>query len=785
MASKTDTVKKTAKAKKVNASSKQREVHTVNTAMPKVLEGYSSYHAWLSSLEQYKEQIQYQGFYAGRDKADYGIVQGDFATYLEKLNLHPYKHQAEALNLLNDGHNIVIATPTASGKSLSYQTATLKALDDGETAIYLFPTKALAHDQLSKLKEQAKTFGLEKLVSTYDGDTPATKRPALREKAGCILTNPDMLHYGILPHHKQWAKYLGRLRYVVIDELHSYRGVMGTHVANILKRLLRLAEHYGAKPQIIAASATIANPAEHAKNLTSYDFVSITQDFGIKSERELLFWQPPNLAKEGEEPYRRSVNTEAADLAVLFCRLGLKSIFFTNSRKSAELLKRYANMNMRDNEVDLIQSYRAGYTAKDRRQLEEAFKAGDIRILAATSALELGVDVGGVDAVVMLGYPGSMTSFWQRAGRAGRSGMRALTLMIPSSDPLDEYYLHHPDLIADGRAEKAVADGFNSEIHPLHLHCAARELPVTESEAIVGDYNLDQDPKLYKRTGSKQSSRWGYQGGYPHRRVSVRGLGGKKIILRDSSGKRLGESDFSAAIRELHPGAVYLQKGENYLVRNLDLEKGEAILLPHIADYYTQARREIDVDILEHLTNIAGINIGRVRVSVDIHSYVKKKYFSEAVLEERVLDLPQVAYNTQALWFDITPFADSVAPPDLPSAMHALEHTLIGLLPVFVMCERADVGGLSHTLHPSSDSPIIFIYDGYPGGVGYSYAGATLFYDWLSAAVSLLQDCPCTTGCPRCVLSPKCGNGNMYLDKTAALALGRAILEKQPSRVMN
>lgn len=762
----------------------------VNPTMPKALEDYSSYHAWLSSLEQYKDQIQYQGYYAGREKADYGLVQGNFASYLEKLQIVPYKHQAEALNLLTDGHNIVIATPTASGKSLSYQTATLKALDDGETAIYLFPTKALAHDQLSKLKEQAKAFGTEKLVATYDGDTPAPKRPALREKAGCILTNPDMLHYGILPHHKQWAKYLGRLRYVVIDELHSYRGVMGTHVANILKRLLRLAEHYGATPQIIAASATIANPAEHAKNLTSYDFVSITQDFGIKSERELLFWQPPNLAKEDEEPYRRSVNTEAAELAVLFCRLGLKSIFFTNSRKSAELLKRYANMSMRDNEVDLIQSYRAGYTAKDRRKLEEDFKAGHIRILAATSALELGVDVGGVDAVVMLGYPGSMTAFWQRAGRAGRSGTRALTLMIPSSDPLDEYYLHHPELIADGKAEKAVADGFNSEIHPLHLHCAARELPVKAEEAIVGSYELDNDPKLYKRAVPKKSSdvkqaSWGYQGGYPHRRVSVRGLGGKRIVLRDGAGKRLGESDFSAAIRELHPGAVYLQKGENYIVRNLDLEKGEAILLPHIADYYTQARREIDIDILEHVTNIAGINIGKVRVSVDIHSYVKKRYFSEAVLEERVLDLPQVAYNTQALWFDVTPFAASVSPPDLPSAMHALEHTLIGLLPVFVMCERADIGGLSHTLHPSSDSPMIFIYDGYPGGVGYSYAGATVFYDWLSATVSLLEDCPCSTGCPRCVLSPKCGNGNMYLDKAAALALGKTMLEQRPSRVTN
>ena len=738
--------------------------------MPASLTAHASYHAWLTSLEGYEGQVRFFSFFPPRPEGEKVAYEGACRELLDALGVVPYRHQAEALTAVEAGQNVVVATPTASGKSLCYQVPTVRALQQGKAALYLFPTKALAHDQLDKLRGLADAFGLVEQIASYDGDTPALARKAVQEGARCLLTNPDMLHYGILPHHHRWARLLGGLELLVVDELHSYRGVMGTHVANILRRLLRLARHYGASPRLVAASATIGNPAQHARNLTGVEFVPVTEDAGPRAAREVIFWEPPLLP--GLEGQRRSVNTEAASLAAHFVRAGLKSIFFCNARKSAELLKRYALGQLSQGEAAYLQSYRAGYTAEDRRAIEAAFKRGDIRVLTATSALELGIDIGGVDAVAMVGYPGSSTAFWQRAGRAGRSETRALTLLIPGNDPLDEYYLHHPDLVTEGKAEDAVADPFNSELHPLHLACAASEKPLEEGEGVVDPYlDLAALPH-FERCGG----RWCYRGRYPHARVSVRGLGGKRIVLRDGFGKRLGESDLGAALRELHPGAVYLHQGESYLVRGLDLDNGVATLLPHIEDYYTQPRSTTDIEVLSREATFGGVHVGRVRVAQQVHAYVRKRYFSEAVLDERPLDLPEVAYPTQALWFDVARVAHAVHASLLPSAMHALEHALIGLLPAFVLCERADVGGVSYPLYPATGEPLVFIYDGYPGGVGYARAGASVFGEWLTAVRGLLRDCPCQAGCPRCVLSPKCGNGNQHLDKGAALALAEALL---------
>ncbi len=744
--------------------------------LPDCLKNYSSYHQWLADSKAYKDQISFFSFFPEQKEGQRPLYQGRYSEILTKLALRPYHHQVEALTALEAGQHVVVATPTASGKSLSYQIPTLDALDHGATALYLFPTKALAHDQLEKLQGLAAGFSLDGLIASYDGDTPANKRRLLRESAACLLTNPDMLHYGILPHHGLWSRFLGRLKFIVVDELHSYRGVMGSHVANILQRLLRLAQHYGSSPQIIAASATIGNPAEHAKNLSGLDFVAVCQDSGFRAARELIFWRPPDLpSSESDDLRRRSINLEAADLAVRFVRVGLKSIFFCNSRKSAELVKRYAVGQLADDEAALMQSYRAGYTPEDRQDIEAGFKRGDIRVLAATSALELGVDVGGVDAVVLLGYPGSMTALWQRAGRAGRGDRRSLTLLIPGNDPLDEYYLNHPELIADAKVENAVADAYNTELHPLHLACAAYEKPLAEDEVILGEMAAFlEESALFE----KRRKRWLYCGSYPHSKLSVRGLGGQRIVLKDGFGKRIGLSDFESALRELHPGAVYLHQGEMYLVRNLDLDNGVAVLLPHIEDFYTQARSETDIEILSQEATLYGVNIGRVRVSSQVSSYVRKRYISEAVLDERPLDLPELSYPTQALWFDVSEVASVVHPSELPAAMHALEHSLIGLLPVFVLCERADVGGVSYPNYPATATPLIFIYDGYPGGVGYTRAGASVFADWLEAAKELLQDCPCKSGCPRCVLSPKCGNGNQHLSKEGALNLAEALLKR-------
>ena len=742
-----------------------------------------SFHALLTGLEGYQDQVASYAFFPPRTgRTDEGYA-GRYQGRLAALGLAAYAHQARALALVEARRNVVVATPTASGKSLVYQLPTLDAAAEGGTSLYLYPTKALAHDQLGRLRTMAGRLGLELgegAIASYDGDTPSSLRAAVREEARCALTNPDMLHYGMLPYHARWARFLAALDTIVLDELHSYRGVLGTHVANIVRRLLRIARHYGAEPRLVAASATIGNPLEHAEALSGEPFELVEEDDAPRGAREFILWRPTQVGGPGAATRRRSATTEAAELAAAFVRRDVKSIFFCNSRKVAELLRRYASGHLRGEEVPLLQSYRAGYSAEDRRLIEQGFKSGDIRVLTATSALELGMDIGGVDAVVLVGYPGSKMALWQRSGRAGREGRRALTLLIPGNDPLDEYYLHHPELLTEGRVEDAVADPFNSELHPLHVACAAAERVLRDDERGVVDPSLALAgvPGLHRIEGG-----WTHLGRYPHRRVRIRGGGDRMIRLKDAGGRSLGTADLATALRELHPGAVYLHQGEPYLVVRLDLDRGLAELLPHIEDFYTQPRSETDIEVLpasargaERTPLPAGVQVGRVRVSTAITSFVRKRYLSGQVLDERALDLPELSYPTQALWFSAREVEDAVRADELPGALHALEHTLIGLLPAFVLCERADVGGVSYPSYPPTGESTVFIYDGYPGGVGYARAGATQFRTWLTAARDLLRDCPCESGCPRCVLSPKCGNGNQFLDKRAARKLADALL---------
>ena len=726
---------------------------------------------WLESHPDYSGQVRTVSFIPPR-RAEYAEPAGPLAGLLERLEITPYRHQAQAFGLVADGHDLMVSTPTASGKSLCYQVPMLAALEGDSNFIYLAPTKALAADQLQRVTAMQERAGIPGLVASYDGDTRPADRPRLRESARGLLTNPDMLHHAILPFHHNWAAFLANLKYIVLDEVHSYRGVFGVHVANILRRLLRVAEFHGADVQLIAASATIGNPSEHFSALTGRTPATISMDTAPAAEREFIFWEPATV-KGSDPPRRRSLNSETADLAARFTRAGLHTLVFSNSRKSAELLRRYAADQLEPELAEKVHSYRAGYTQEDRRQIEQSFRAGEITVLTATSALELGMDVGNVDAVILAGWPGSHMALWQRIGRAGRRGRRSLALLLPANDPLDEYYLQHPELILEGRVESAALDPFNEVIHPLHLACAAAELPLTPGESLIAPWITANDiPGVQERGG-----RWQHFGRRPHRHVSIRGTGIGRIKLVDGFGEIIGETGAGSAFSEVHPGAVYLHQGGSWLVARLDLEAGQALLVPHMEDWYTQPRSETDIEVIASESDTGFGAVCRVRVSDTVTGYAVKRHYSDSAVDERPLDLPEQSYPTQALLIDCSKVQDKVPAGTLPSAMHALEHTLIGLLPAFVLCERADIGGVSYPGFGPDRQPVIFIYDGHPGGVGYVKAGAGLFRDWLTAARNLLRDCSCESGCPRCVLSPKCGNGNQFLDRPAALLLADALLQ--------
>lgn len=733
--------------------------------LPLAVEPFGGYKPWLEAMPGYAQQIAFDRLLPANPPQPVPY-EGRFKPVLARLALAPYDHQAEAFDLLETGANVVLATPTASGKSLVFQVPVLDAMQREETALFLYPTKALARDQQSRLETLADPFGRSDRVFTYDGDTPPSRRRTARQQALAILTNPDMLHYGILPRHSAWAHFLARLRYVVIDEAHYHRGVFGSHVAWILRRLLRLAESYGAHPQLIAASATIANPEAHAAALTGRPFKAV-RSRGRGSEAEFVVWLPPALDTSGER--RRSANLEAAQLAVWAATHDLKTLVFTGSRKTAELIGRYTRGSAVE---DRIRSYRAGYTPQERADLEEAFRSGELAVLISTSALELGIDIGGLDAVVMVGYPGSINAFWQRAGRAGRGRERALTLWVPREDPLDEYFAQRPELLLAGAPEAAIADWQNPYLYPAHLHCAAYERPVALDEPLVR-------PHLFPVKGlEEREGRLFTLYKAPHRRIQLRGSG-VTFTVRDAQGTVLGRLDERQAYWEAHPGAVYLHQGESYLVRNLDPKKREIVLLPGLEDYYTQPRAETAIEVNPKRARevLPGVWVGRVWLREQVTGYVKKRYVTEAVLEEVEQPMPEVAFETEAVWFH--PPVESLAPDRVPGAVHALEHAMIGLLPLFVLAERRDVGGVSYPAYPhplpSGSGATVFIYDGYPGGVGYARAGAEQFPQWIKATAELLSGCPCEDGCPRCVLSPKCGNGNQFLDKQAALELAERL----------
>jgi DEAD/DEAH box helicase domain-containing protein len=697
-----------------------------------------------------------------------------------------YPHQARGLEALAAGRPVVMATGTASGKTLVYNVAfaaeAVERPDAKSTALYLFPTKALARDQLRAIR----TLKLPQVkAAVYDGDTPRAERPLIRKNANLVMTNPDMLHLSLLPDHARWADFLFRLSLVVVDEAHVCRGVFGSHVSMVLRRLRRLIAHYGGDPGWVLATATVGNPGELASRLTGLEFDAVVEADAPSGGKLFALWNPP--VTDEETGVRRSALSEASWMLSRLAQEHIASIGFARSRRAAELLAEFTRRSLPAADRDRVKAYRAGYLPEERRKLERQLQDGELLAVAATNALELGIDIGGLDAAVLTGYPGTRASMWQQAGRAGRRETGSLAVLIAQDDPLDQYLVQHPEDLFDRPAEAAVIDPSNPYVLEPHLLCAAHERPLAPEElsffgreAMVATERLVAAGDLVERRGllHRRGAR------DPHREVDVRaGAGHVFKIVIDVTGELLGTADESRAYATIHPGAVYLQQGEQYVVQELDLVDRVATVSPADPDFYTQSRDVTDIEVVETLqrdtTGDADAFFGTVRVTDQVVGYVKKLVSTNELVEEVPLPMPPVTLETRAVWWTIPQTVvdrAQVSARDLPGAVHAAEHAAIGLLPLVATCDRWDVGGVSTPMHPDTGACTIFVYDGYPGGAGISERGFRSSRRWLTATLEAITQCPCSKGCPSCVQSPKCGNGNEPLDKTAAASLLAAIL---------
>ncbi|HEU5298275.1 MAG TPA: DEAD/DEAH box helicase [bacterium] len=697
-----------------------------------------------------------------------------------------YTHQAEAVAAARAGEHVTVVTSTASGKTLCYNLPVLERLlaDPPSRALYLFPTKALAQDQADALAE----FGLGVRVGTYDGDTPQPVRRRVREEAQIILTNPDMLHVGILPQHARWASFFARLRFVVIDDAHIYRGVFGSHVANVIRRLRRICRVHGADPVFICTSATIGNPEEFSRALLGLPVRVVSEDGSPAGPRRFVLWNPPLLDRTRSR--RRSAYGEASALLAELVGRGVRTIAFTQARKITELVYRYTRDALEQRAPEAagrISPYRAGYLPEERRAIERRLFQGDLLGVVSTSALELGIDVGGLDAALLVGYPGTIASTWQRAGRAGRGGEEALVVLIALEDALDQYLMQAPDYLFERPTEHAVIDPENPYILAAHLRCAAAESPLWRADADLFGPRMTDVAAILAEHGdlSSRRDRWYWtRPGYPAGDVEVRSASGRTFKIVDVQRRRLiGTVDGARAFEQVHPGAVYLHQGESFLVGRLDVAQRTAEVVPAEGDYHTQPRSDTDLDILgtthRRPWGPTEVCFGDVEVRTQVTGFVRKRLFSDEMLGEEGLDLPEERLQTTAVWFPIPGvLADRVRGQglDLAGGIHAVEHAAIGLLPLFAMCDRWDLGGVSYPVYPELGGPVIFIYEGHPGGVGITEKGYAVLGEWMAATLRTIERCPCEAGCPSCIQSPKCGNLNEPLDKAAAVLILQALL---------
>ncbi|MEU7724059.1 DEAD/DEAH box helicase [Streptomyces sp. NPDC040724] len=743
---------------------------------------------------------------AGRHAVWPDRIRTDVVAAIQAAGIdHPWEHQAAAAEHALDGESVVVATGTASGKSLAYLAPVLSALADGAeapngrgaTALYLAPTKALAADQRRAVRELAAPLGNAVRPAVYDGDTPVEEREWVRQYANHVLTNPDMLHRGILPAHPRWSSFLRALRYVVIDECHTYRGVFGSHVAQVLRRLRRLCARYGSEPVFLLASATASDPAAAASRLTGVPVIEITDDASPRGEVVFALWEPPLLTElRGEKgaPVRRTATAETADLLTDLVVQGVRTVAFVRSRRGAELISVIAQERLAEVDRSLarrVAAYRGGYLPEERRALERALHSGELLGLAATTALELGVDVSGLDAVLITGYPGTRASLWQQAGRAGRAGQGALAVLIARDDPLDTYLVHHPEALFRRPVEATVLDPDNPYVLAPHLCAAAAELPLTDSDLeLFGPATKDLLPQLEAaKLLRRRATAWHWT---RRERASdltdIRGGGGRPVqIVEASTGRLLGTVDESAAHTAVHEGAVHLHQGRTYLVKHLDLEDSAALVEEASPPFSTTARDTTSISVLETETEIpwgsARLCFGSVEVTNQVVSYLRRKLITGEVLGETKLDLPPRTLRTRAVWWTVTEDQLDEArinPEILGGALHAAEHASIGMLPLFATCDRWDIGGVSVPLHPDTLLPTVFVYDGHPGGAGFAERAFHTAAAWLTATRDAIAACECEAGCPSCIQSPKCGNGNDPLHKRGAIRLLTRLLAESP-----
>ena len=701
------------------------------------------------------------------------------ATALEEKGItRLYRHQARAISLIRDGTHTVMAAGTAAGKSLGYQVPLAEAAlaDRRATALLIFPTKALTQDQFASLYH----LGLKELVpAVYDGDTEPEARTWARRHANVVLTNPDMLHVGILPGHARWARFLGNLGLVVVDELHTYRGIFGSHVALVLRRLRRLAAHYGAHPTFAFSSATIGNPGELASRLTGLPTVTVDDDASPAGAKQVVVWNPP-LEDTGTGE-RRSALSEATDLLVDLVRRGHHTIAFTRSRKGVELVYRWARERLAPDLAGRIAPYRAGYLPAERRRVEQRLFSGELLGVTATSALELGIDVGSLDAAIVTTFPGTIASFRQQAGRAGRTREESLAVLVAGEDALDQYYAHHPAELFRRPAEAAVVNPANPQVLAAHAGCAAFEKPLApEDREFLGEEIEELAPDLVRSGDLRPRDGLLYwaRREAPAPGIDIRTAGGPPLAIVDEEGEPVGTVDEGRAFSQAHPGAVYLHQGDGYLVESLDLAERLVRVRRAEVPYFTQPHEETWVAVrrvaAEGRVGRFGHFHGEVEVESHVLGFKRRGLADRTVLSYEPLDLPPRRFTTQALWVTVPDAVLEVAgigTKALPGTLHAAEHTSIAMLPLFAICDRWDVGGLSTPFHPDTGGAVWFIYDGYPGGAGIAPVGWAAGERHLRATLEALRTCPCSSGCPSCVQSPKCGNFNEPLDKRGAIAL--------------